>query len=336
MSTSADISEINERKSILFAGCPELEEGFDIFFNLPAPAPTPAPTPQNTSDVFSQLDAAQHLCQQSESIDTPTILLSVHPPELTRPRVALFPPLRVRVLNATMDLRNVSAFATLYRDARDVTKLLLGTKSGDYSDGNFSFSDLSISEEGFYNINISLFYKGDFVNCVYSHTITVGDRLLATSPIEDVQEIQQGKRQLHWQNIDAKFKNDDTGLFPTWKLHTDSSVVAVEKEKFTKVMVFVPQSEFKLRIFDNGFYGVIEMDGFGGGLFTDDNEGWYDDGEVERAADRRDPSVYSGTDGELYRRKKGMFKGSYVALERRAVWIGTVTYIAHIVLLRER
>ncbi|KFY65652.1 hypothetical protein V496_02421 [Pseudogymnoascus sp. VKM F-4515 (FW-2607)] len=308
MIKDADISGVNQRKSVLFAEFPELEKGFNIFYNLLTP--TTMPTPKNTSDVLSQFGTTQHLCQQSEPIDTPTMLLSVHPPELSLPLVALYPPITVQVLNATMDMRNFSAFATLYRDGREVTKLLLGKKSGDYFDGYFS-----------------LFYRGDFVNCVYSHTITVGDRLLATSPIGD------GRRQLYWQNIDANFKNDDTGLFPTWKLHTGSSVVAVEKERFTKVMVFVPQSEFKLRIFDDGFYGVIEMDGLGGGLFTDDDGLWYDDGEAERNANRLDPLVHSGTDGELYRKKQGMFKGAYVALERRTVWIENSLYIAHIVLL---
>ncbi|OBT38931.1 hypothetical protein VE00_10563 [Pseudogymnoascus sp. WSF 3629] len=213
MNKNADISDINQRKSILFTGYPELEKVFDLFFNLPTPPPTPAPTQQNTGVVLNPLGAAQHLYQQSEPIDTPTTILAVvQPPALTRPGVSMYPSPVVRVLNATMDLKTVSAFAKLYRvDGTDVTKLLEGNMSGIYSNGDFRFPDLKIGGKGRHKIKISLWHLDNFVGSVDTEEINVGDRLLLNNPIMNAQEIQYAKRQLYWQDIDDNVKDDPEG-----------------------------------------------------------------------------------------------------------------------------
>ena len=102
------------------------------------------------------------------------MFLSVQPPELTRQLVALYPHLEVGVLNATMDLESVAAFARLYRDdGTDVTKLLEGTMKGVYSDGNFRFPDLKVREKGRYYIEINLWHGDKFLGRVDSKGIFV-------------------------------------------------------------------------------------------------------------------------------------------------------------------
>lgn len=341
MSTRIGISEFNRRASIIFSGQPEeLKASFAIF--LP-------PEYQASYDPNSACVAS---CPAPGMPAPPmTMFLSVQPPGLTRSLVSLYPPPMVRVLNATMDLENVSVFARLYRDdGTDVTKLLDGTMSGFYSDGHFRFPDLKISENGSYIIKINLWHLDNFVGCVDSKEIIVGDRPLSTNPFMDAQETQHAKRQLHWQDMDGNVKDDDNGLFPNWKckIHTGSSVIAVGEMKCTKIMVLIPESAFIRGKFDDGLYEIT--DGLGDGLFTDGCVMWYDDGEVERAAnsldllihpgmdglftddcgkwygdgeveqavDSRDSSIHRGTDGELYRREH-VFNGLHVALERRAV-----------------
>jgi hypothetical protein len=236
-----------------------------------------------------------------------------------------------------MEPEKVSAFATLYTDdGKDVTKLLGGTMSGFYSDGNFRFSDLKISEKGDYKIKIKLWHVDTFLGYVDSERIVVRDRPLPADLIMDAHKIQHVKRQLHWQDIDDNLNDDENGIFPIWncKIHRGSSVIALGNTKCTKIMVLIPESNFIQRKLDGGLYEVTDGlgNGLGDGLFTDDCGMWYDDGEVERAADSIDSLIHRGTDGELYRRER-VFNGLYVALERRAVWIGSVTCIAHIVLL---
>lgn len=264
---------------------------------------------------------------------TMTMFISVRPPLFTRPLVALYPPLVVRVSDATMDLEIVSAFASLYRDGTDVTNLLKGTMDGIYSNGNFRFPDLKIAGKGFHEIKINLWHRNNHIGCVDGVLICVGDRPLQTNPIMDAHEIQHTRRQLFWQDIDDNVKDDDNGLFPNWncKFHTALSSIVVGEVKYTKMMVLIPEYAFTRGKFDGRWYEIT--DEFGDGLFTDENGEWSDDGEVERAADRLDQSVHYGSDGELYRRKQGMFHDAYVALERRATFIGTITCIAHIVLL---
>lgn len=119
-----------------------------------------------------------------------TMFLSVQPPKLTGQLVALYPHPEVRVLNATMDLENVSALARLYRDdGTNVTKLLEGTMSKVYSDGKFRFSDLKISKKGRYKIKISVWHRDTFLDCVDSKEIFVTDQPLPANPIMDAREI---------------------------------------------------------------------------------------------------------------------------------------------------
>ena len=72
-----------------------------------------------------------------------------------------------------MDLKNVAAFATLYRDGTNVTKLLKGNMNGVYSDGNFRFSDLKVDGEGRFYIMISLWHGDKFLGYVESKEIIV-------------------------------------------------------------------------------------------------------------------------------------------------------------------
>lgn len=88
-----------------------------------------------------------------------TMFLSVQPPGLLVAEGVLYPPPVVRVLNATMDLEDVFAFASLYRDdGTDASKFLKGTMMGNYSNGSFRFPNLKISENGIYKMKIILWH----------------------------------------------------------------------------------------------------------------------------------------------------------------------------------
>jgi hypothetical protein len=282
------------------------------------------PIPQTTDDVPHLPVDDQNHSQQSEPFE---MLLSVQPPMVTQPGHELYPPFAVQVLNPTMDLQNVSALATMYKDGKDVTnELLHGTKFGVYSKEKFSFSGLSIPKRGHYYFKISLYHRGVVVNCVETDRISVGDRPF----LRAARETQQARRQLLWQIVDANFQDDNTGQFPEWKTHTSSSIISLGKIDFDKVMVFVPVSDFVRENIDDGFYEI--SDGLGDGLFTtEDGLTWGDDGEVEWV-DSQNSSIRSGTDGLMYRRQAG-FRWLYVALERRVAIVDGSLCIAHIVLL---
>jgi hypothetical protein len=312
MSTSIEISQINTRASEILSGHPQIL----------------GPECQANYDPDSASVAS---CPVLGMPAPPmTMFLSVQPPGLSR-QVVLYPPPVVQVLNATMDLEDVSAFASLYRDdGTNATKFLEGNMKGSYSNGKFRFPDLKISKNGSFELKIILWHQDNYVGYVDSTVIVVGDRLLQTNPI--TRENQHTKRQLHWQDIGGNVKDDDNGLFPNWncQIHTGSSVIRLQDIKCAKIMVLIPKSAFARGKFDDGLYEITG--GLGNGLFTDNCEVWYDDGEVERAAHNLGLSIHCGTDGELYRREP-VFDGLFVALERRVVWIGGAIYVAHIVLL---
>ncbi|KFY65655.1 hypothetical protein V496_02424 [Pseudogymnoascus sp. VKM F-4515 (FW-2607)] len=198
-----------------------------------------------------------------------TMFLSVQPPGLPRQLVVLYPPPVVRVLNATMDLEDVFAFASLYRDdGTDASKFLKGTTTGNYSNGSFRFPDLKISENGRYKMKIILWHQNNYLGCV------------------DSKENQHTKQQLHLQDIGGNVKDDENVLGDM---------------KCRKIMVLIPESAFTRGKFDDGLYEITG--GLGDGLFTDNCGVWYDDGEVERIGHNLGSSIHRGTDGELYRRE---------------------------------
>jgi hypothetical protein len=96
------------------------------------------------------------------------MLLSVQPQELTQPLVALYPPLEIVLLNATLDPENVSVANLCTQDGTYATRFLEGTMRGVYSDGKFRFSDLKIRRKGRYKIRICVWHGDTFLGFVDS------------------------------------------------------------------------------------------------------------------------------------------------------------------------
>lgn len=309
-----------------------------------------------------QLDAAQAKAagaKDAESFDSSTMMrpcnmilpipqrlaISIQPPELTRPNIELFPPIEVRLLQPE-DMPNAWAVATLLSDVTDVTDQLRGDLVQFPIKGNLCFSGLTIHGRGIYCIRISL-YQMDFdsgdaaqVGCVDSNDIIIVSRPdVAIGDVTTAQDTRWIRQQLLCQTVDANTCIDDhTGYFPNLKIHAGSSVITMGLIEYSKFMVLIPVSDFKLETanLDHGLYNL------GDGLFQDEYGFWYDDGEVERAESLDNPiclgedgEVERAEDGEMYRKRtNGLFTDLFVGLERRLVMVDNgVICIGHNVLI---
>ena len=282
----------------------------------------------------AQAKAAAAKDAESFDLSTKRLAISIQPPKLTRPEIELFPPIVVRLLRPE-DMPNVWAVATLHSDGTDVTNQLRGDLIKSPIEGNFCFSGLTIHERGIYCVRISL-YQMDFhsatqVGCVEINDIFIAPRPVAIGDVTTAQDTQWVRQLLLCQTVDANTcKDDHTSYFPNLKIHAGSSVITMGLTKYSKFMVLIPVSDFKLETanLDHGFYNL------GDGLFRDEYGLWYDDGEVERAESLDNP-ICRGEDGEMYRKRtNGVFTDLFVGLERRlAIVDNGVICIAHNVLI---
>ncbi|OAF61125.1 hypothetical protein VC83_02575 [Pseudogymnoascus destructans] len=356
--------------SELFAGHPSLVRGLSTF--LPEgyqiecdpsndPVENNALTPTQTEQWAVINDVAPQQPDAAESFDLSTMMgpwstslpppqmlaILIQPPELTRQKIELFPPIVAQLLQPE-DMLNVWAIATLLRNGTDVTHQLGGELIQSPIGGTFHFSGLTNHEEGVYCVRICI-YQMDFdscpkgvaqVGCVDSNDIIIAPRpdfMAISLSIGDVTAAQDSPwvaQPLLCQTVDASTCIDDhTGYFPNLKIHTSSSITNIKKIEYSKYMVIKPVSDFMLQT-ANLEHGLSN---FGYGLFRDEGVVWLDDGEIERT-EGLDESVLLGDDGELYsKRTDGVFNGLFVGLERRVTTVVTgdnsVMCIAHNVLI---
>jgi hypothetical protein len=168
------------------------------------------------------------------------------------------------------------------------------------------------------------------VGCVDINDIVIAPRSdVAIGDVTTAQDTQWVRQPLLCQTVDANTCiDDDTGYFPNLKIHAGSSVITMGLIEYSKFMVLIPVSDFKLETanLDHGLYNL------GDGLFRDEYGLWYDDGEVERAESLDNPVCQ---DGEMYRKRtNGVFTDLFVGLERRVAIVDNgVICIAHNVLI---
>jgi hypothetical protein len=278
------------------------------------------------------------------------LAISIQPPELTRHKIELFPPIEARLLQPE-DMSDVYAIATLLCNDIDVTnQLLRGEIIQCPIDGILRFPKLAILGQGVYRFRIALYQMDLYssskgvaqVGWVDSNDIIVGPRpgfmaiCRLNRDVTTAQDTQRVAQPLLYQTVDANTCIDDhTGHFPNLKIHSSSSVTTLEGQMeqidYSKYMVLKPVSDFMLETanLEHGIYN------FGYGLFLGEGGVWLDDGEIERT-EGRDELVLLGDDGELYRKRTdGVFSGLFVGLERRVAYNGdnAVMYIAHNVLI---
>ena len=300
-------------------------------------------------DAAESFDLSTMMDPWSTNLPLPQMLaILIQPLELTRPKIELFPPIVVRLLQPE-DMPNVYAIATLLCNGIDVTDQLRGELIQSPIDGTFRFPGLTIDKDGVYCLRITLYqmdlYSGvTQVGCVDSNDIIIAPRpdfMAIRRSIRDIttaQDTQWVAQPLLYQTVDANTCIDDhTGYFPNLKIHSSSSVTTLEEQMeqidYSKYMVFNPVSDFILEttVLEHGLYH------FGHGLFRNEDGEWFDDGELERPEGLHE-SVRRGEDGEMYRKRTdGVFAGLYVGLERRATIVtngfNSVMCIAHNVLI---
>ena len=304
-----------------------------------------APQQPDAAKDAESFDLSTMMDPWSTSLPLPQRLaILIQPPELTRQKIELFPPIVVRLLQP--DMPNVYAIATLLSNGIDVTDQLGGELIQSPIDGTFCFSGLAIYGQGKYRLRICL-YQMDFDACpkgtaqvgfVDSNVIIIGPRhdgMAISRSIGDItaaQDTQWVNQPLLYQTVDSNACIDDhTGYFPKFKIHAGSSVIIMKGINYPKYMVLVPVLDFKLETatLERGLYN------FGDGLYRDEGGIWFDDGEIERTEGQHE-SVWLGEDGEMYRKRTdGVFSGLFVGLERRVAYNGDngVIYIAHNVLI---
>jgi hypothetical protein len=125
----------------------------------------------NTNDIVAQQPdaaqaraaAAQHAepfdilgsCNTSSLIPRRLAILT-QPPEFTRPKIELYPPIVVRLL-CPEDMSNVRAVVTLVSGGTNVTHQLRGDLISSPVGEYFRFSRLTIHKQGVYRLRISLY-----------------------------------------------------------------------------------------------------------------------------------------------------------------------------------
>ncbi|KAG9228683.1 hypothetical protein BJ875DRAFT_525838 [Amylocarpus encephaloides] len=242
-----DIPSVINRISELFAGHPSLIRGFSTFLpqgygasNDPnticatdCPVANNALTLTQTTQDASINGAAPpqpDATKGTETFDLSTIMglwstslplpqmlaILIQPPELTRQKIELFPPIVVRLLQPG-DMPNVYAIATLLSNGIDVTDQLGGELIQSPIDGTFRFPGLSVHGQGVYCLRICL-YQIDFDSCP-----------------EGVAQV---------------------GYFPNLSIHAGSSVIIMEKSEYPKYMVFIPVFDFMMETtnLEHGLY----------------------------------------------------------------------------------
>ncbi|KAM5455651.1 hypothetical protein MaudCBS49596_001552 [Microsporum audouinii] len=141
-----------------------------------------APQQPDTAKDAGSFDSSTMMDPWSTSLPLPQMLaILVQPPELTRQKIELFPPIVVRLLQPG-DMPNVCATATLLSNGVDVTDQLGGELIQSPIDGTFRFPGLTIYGQGVYHVRICL-YRLDYdsclqgvtqVGCVDSNIIIIG------------------------------------------------------------------------------------------------------------------------------------------------------------------
>ncbi|KFY31006.1 hypothetical protein V494_08014, partial [Pseudogymnoascus sp. VKM F-4513 (FW-928)] len=229
------------------------------------------------------------------------LAISIQPPELTRHKIELFPPIEARLLQPE-DMSDVYAIATLLCNDIDVTnQLLRGEIIQCPIDGILRFPKLAILGQGVYRFRITLYQMDLYssskgvaqVGWVYSNDIIVGPRpgfmaiCRLNRDVTTAQDTQRVAQPLLYQTVDANTCIDDhTGYFPNLKIHSSSSVTTLEGQMeqidYSKYMVLKPVSDFMLETanLEHGIYN------FGYGLFLGEGGVWLDDGEIERTEGR--------------------------------------------------
>ncbi|ELR10472.1 hypothetical protein VC83_01809 [Pseudogymnoascus destructans] len=143
-----------------------------------------APQQPDASKDDKSLDFSTAMGPWSTSMPAPQMLaILIQPPELTRQKIELFPPIVVQLLQPE-DMPNAWAIATLLSNGTDVTDQLGGELIQSPIDGAFRFPGLSVHGEGVYCVRICLYQmdsdscpKGVAqVGCVDSNDIIIAPR----------------------------------------------------------------------------------------------------------------------------------------------------------------
>ncbi|OJD20506.1 hypothetical protein ACJ73_08159 [Blastomyces percursus] len=209
-----------------------------------------APQQLDAAKDAESFDLSTMMDPWSTSLPLPQMLaILIQPPELTRQKIELFPPIVVRLLQPG-DMPNVWAIATLLSNGVDVTDQLRGEPI----------------RQGVYYIRMCL-YRMDYDSCpngviqvglVDSNAIIIGPRLDGIAIHRSIGDLTAAhdtleiKQPLLYQTVDANACIDDhTGYFPNLTIHASSSVITMEQMgqiEYSKYMVFKPVSDSYWRL----------------------------------------------------------------------------------------